>query len=63
MLGELIYQGKGKPTSQHVIDQEATIEISFSLGGKIRDHEVIEIGTATLMPRGSQVYFMQRRMG
>ena len=58
MLGELIYEGKGKPTSQHVIDQEATIEISFSLGGKIRDHEVIEIGTATLMPRGSQVYFM-----
>jgi hypothetical protein len=63
MLGELIYQGKGKPTSQRVIDQEVTIEISFSLGGKIRDHEVIEIGTATFMPRESQVYFMQRRMG
>ncbi len=63
MLSELIYQGKGKPTSQRVIDQEVTMEISFSLGGKIRDHEVIEIGTATLMLRGSQVYFMQRRMG
>jgi hypothetical protein len=63
MLGELIYEGKGKPTSQCVIDQEGTIETSFSLGEKIRDHEVIEIGTATLMPRGSQVYLMQRRMG
>jgi hypothetical protein len=46
MLGELIYESKGKITVQRVLDTDGPkIETSFSASGTYKGNEVIEIAT------------------
>jgi hypothetical protein len=46
MLGELIYESKGKIMGQRVLDTEGPkIETSFSASGTYKGNEVVEIAT------------------
>lgn len=56
MLGELIYEAKGKVVGKRVLDTEGpTIEGSYSAQGKIKGIDVMEMGTfsSTMRPGGA----------
>jgi hypothetical protein len=56
MLGDLVYEAKGKVTGKRVIDTEGpTIEGTYSTQGKIKGIEVMEMGTfsSTMRPGGA----------
>jgi hypothetical protein len=58
MLGELIYEHKGKITSQRVLDVEgAKMETSFSGSIKYRDTDGTEIGTYSAIYRPEGVLY------
>lgn len=61
MLGDLFYEAKGKITSKRVLDLEGPkIESSYFLEGKMREIEVVEIGTFTsISTTTSGVFFVQ----
>jgi hypothetical protein len=56
MLGDLIYEAKGKVTGRRVLDTEGpTIEGTYSTQGKIKGIDVMEMGTfsSTMRPGGA----------
>ena len=61
MLGDLFYEAKGKITSKRVLDLELVeIESSYFVKGKMREIEVVEIGTfTTISTTTSGVFFVQ----
>ena len=60
MLGDLFYEAKGRITSKRVLDLEGPkIESSYFLEGKIREIEVLEIGTFTSVPISDGVFFIE----
>ena len=60
MLGDLFYEAKGKITSKRVLDLEGPkIESSYFLEGKMREIEVLEIGTFTSVPISDGVFFIE----
>lgn len=60
MLGDLFYQAKGRITSKRVLDLEGPkIESSYFLEGKMREIEVVEIGTFTSIPTSGGAYFVE----
>jgi hypothetical protein len=60
MLGDLFYEAKGRITSKRVLDLEGPkIESSYFLEGKMREIEVLEIGTFTTFPISDGVYFVE----
>ena len=59
MLGDLFYQAKGRITSKRVLDLEGPkIESSYFLEGKMREIEVLEIGTFTSIPISDDTFFV-----
>lgn len=58
MLGNLVFEGKGKTTGKRVLSAEGPkIEVSFASQGKYKDIEIKEIGTFTAIPRpGGAMY-------
>ena len=58
MLGELIYESTGSIKNQRVIDATKNkIETTFEARGKIKDVEVLDLGTFWSMPReDSSIY-------
>ncbi|MDW3604547.1 MAG: hypothetical protein QOK67_05880 [Nitrososphaeraceae archaeon] len=60
MLGDLFYEAKGRITSKRVLDLEGPkIESSYFLEGKMREIEVLEIGTFTSIPISDGVFFIE----
>jgi len=60
MLGDLFYKAKGRITSKRVLDLEGPkIESSYFLEGKMREIEVLEIGTFTSVPISDGVFFIE----
>jgi 5-keto 4-deoxyuronate isomerase len=60
MLGNLFYEAKGRITSKRVLDLEGPkIESSYFLEGKMREIEVLEIGTFTSVPISDGVFFIE----
>ena len=60
MLGNLFYEAKGRITSKRVLDLEGPkIESSYFLEGKMREIEVVEIGTFTSIPTSDGAYFVE----
>ena len=60
MLGDLFYEAKGKILSKRVLDLEGPkIESSYLLEGKMREIEVIEIGTFTSIPTSEGAYVVE----
>jgi hypothetical protein len=60
MLGDLFYEAKGRITSKRVLDLEGPkIESSYYLEGKMREIEVLEIGTFTSTPTSEGTYFVE----
>lgn len=60
MLGDLFYEAKGKITSKRVLDLEGPkIESSYFLEGKMREIEVVEIGTFTSIPISDGLFFIE----
>jgi 5-keto 4-deoxyuronate isomerase len=60
MLGDLFYEAKGRITSKRVLDLEGPkIESSYFLEGKMREIEVVEIGTFTSVPISDGVFFIE----
>ena len=60
MLGNLFYEAKGRITSKRVLDLEGPkIESSYFLEGKMREIEVVEIGTFTSVPISDGVFFIE----
>lgn len=60
MLGNLLYEAKGRITSKRVLDLEGPkIESSYFLEGKMREIEVLEIGTFTSVPISDGVFFIE----
>jgi 5-keto 4-deoxyuronate isomerase len=60
MLGDLFYEAKGRFTSKRVLDLEGPkIESSYFLEGKMREIEVIEIGTFTSIPTSDGAFFVE----
>ena len=60
MLGDLFYEAKGRITSKRVLDLEGPkIESSYFLEGKMREIEVLEIGTFTSVPISEGVFFIE----
>ena len=60
MLGDLFYEAKGRITSKRVLDLEGPkIESSYFLEGKMREIEVVEIGTFTSIPTSEGAYFVE----
>jgi hypothetical protein len=61
MLGDLFYEAKGRITSKRVLDLELVeIESSYYVEGKMREIEVVEIGTFTcISTTTSGVFFVQ----
>jgi len=58
MLGELVYEGKGKITGQRVLDSEAQIiEITILGRGKFKDIEVTELWTYITEPKPNNLVF------
>ena len=58
MLGDLIYENKGKITSQRVLDAEgAKMETSFSGSAKYRGTDGTEIGTYSTIYRPEGVLY------
>ena len=60
MLGDLFYEAKGRITSKRVLDLEGPkIESSYFLEGKMREIEVLEIGTFTSVPISDGVFIIE----
>ena len=60
MVGDLFYEAKGKILSKKVLDLEGPkIESSYFLEGKMREIEVVEIGTFTSIPTSEGAYFIE----
>ena len=60
MLGDLFYEAKGKITSKRILDLEGPkIESSYFLEGKMREIEVVEIGTFTSTSISDGVFFVE----
>ena len=60
MLGDLFYESKGRITSKRVLELEGPkIESSYFLEGKMREIEVVEIGTFTSIPTSEDAYFVE----
>ncbi|HEU4481585.1 MAG TPA: hypothetical protein VFR65_00895 [Nitrososphaeraceae archaeon] len=60
MLGDLFYEAKGRITSKRVLDLEGPkIESSYYIEGKMREIEVLEIGTFTSTPTSEGTYFVE----
>jgi hypothetical protein len=60
MLGDLFYEAKGRITSKRVLDLEGPkIESSYFLEGKMREIEVVEIGTFTSIPISDGLFFIE----
>src|SRR5687768_6766924 len=60
MIGDLFYKAKGKILSKRVLDLEGPkIESSYFLEGKMREIEVVEIGTFTSIPTSEGAYFVE----
>lgn len=60
MLGDLFYEAKGRITSKRVLDLEGPkIESSYYIEGKMREIEVLEIGTFTSTPTSEGAYFVE----
>ena len=60
MLEDLFYEAKGRITSKRVLDLEGPkIESSYFLEGKMREIEVLEIGTFTSIPISDGVFFIE----
>jgi len=60
MLGDLFYEAKGRITSKRVLDLEGPkIESSYFLEGKMREIEVLEIGTFRSVPISDGVSFIE----
>ena len=60
MLGDLFYKAKGRITSKRVLDLEGPkIESSYFLEGKMREIEVVEIGTFTSIPISDGFFFIE----
>jgi 5-keto 4-deoxyuronate isomerase len=60
MLRDLFYEAKGRITSKRVLDLEGPkIESSYFLEGKMREIEVLEIGTFTSVPISDGVFFIE----
>jgi hypothetical protein len=60
MIGDLFYEAKGKILSKRVLDLEGPkIESSYFLEGKMREIEVVEIGTFTSIPTSEGAYFVE----
>ena len=60
MLGNLFYEAKGRITSKRVLDLEGPkIESSYFLEGKMREIEVLEIGTFTSIPLSEGLFFIE----
>jgi 5-keto 4-deoxyuronate isomerase len=60
MLGDLFYEAKGRITSKRVLNLEGPkIESSYFLEGKMREIEVVEIGTFTSVPISDGVFFIE----
>ena len=60
MLGDLFYEARGRITSKRVLDLEGPkIENSYFLEGKMRETEVVEIGTFTSIPTSEGAYFVE----
>jgi 5-keto 4-deoxyuronate isomerase len=60
MLGDLFYEAKGRITSKRVLDLEGPkIESSYFLEGKMREIEVVEIGTFTSIPISESFFFIE----
>jgi hypothetical protein len=58
MLGDLIFEGRGKTTGKRVLSAEGPkIEVSFASEGKYKDIEIKEIGTFTAIPRQGGAMF------
>ena len=60
MIEDLFYEAKGRITSKRVLDLEGPkIESSYFLEGKMREIEVMEIGTFTSIPTSEGAYFVE----
>ena len=58
MLGDLFYEATGRITSKRVLDLEGLeIESSYFVEGKMREIEVVEIGTFTSIPTAIRGFF------
>jgi hypothetical protein len=60
MMGDLFYQAKGKITTKRVLDLEGPkIESSYFVEGKMREIEVVEIGTFTSSLISNGFFFVE----
>jgi hypothetical protein len=60
MKGDLFYEARGRITSKRVLDLERLeIESSYIVEGKMREIEVVEIGTFTSIPTSENAYFVE----
>ena len=60
MLGDLFYEAKGRITSKRVLDLEGPkMESSYILEGKMREIEVVEIGTFTTYHTSENLFFVE----
>ncbi len=60
MLGDLLYQAKRRITSKRVLDLEGPkIENSYLLEGKMREIDVVEVGTFTTCPTSYNLFFVE----
>ena len=60
MLGDLFYEAKGRITSKRVLDLEGPkMESSYILEGKMREIEVVEIGTFIKTPISDGYFFVE----
>ena len=64
MLGDLFYEATGRITSKRVLDLERLeIESSYFVEGKMREIEVVEIGTFTSTSTAIRGVFFCTRQG
>ena len=60
MLGELLYEGKGKLTGSRILNaDEYKVEHSITEEGKFKDIEITEIGTFWTIPAGKKVTYVE----
>lgn len=60
MLGDLFYEAKGRITFKRVLDLKGPkTESSYFLEGKMREIQVLEIGTFTSVPISDGVFFIE----
>jgi hypothetical protein len=60
MLGELLYERKGKHTGSRILNaDEYKVEHSITEEGKFKDIEITEIGTFWTIPAGKKVTYVE----